>query len=394
MYINAENKSSIKGKKFFKDSMEATFEKPTTRFRNHRLELVAKANITRSGVIHYDNEVGFREHSSIVDKEFLDDIDGLPIVKEHAEINYKNRKEYEIGVVLNPVSSGIYIRADIVIYDPESINKIENKEVEQLSIGLYARKNYKKGSYQGESYDFIQEDIFFNHVALVERGRAGERVRIEEEDKKNNDKGVKKDKKMSDITTEELKEKFKKENQIASLTKLIEDMHKRMSETEERIIMQEENSKIKDKSIEDLKEENRRIRIEEKKKIDEANQRALDSDEKVLISQEREFFKKINVFNEHSRLHEMKKKVIQKFRDDVSLGLLDKKTEDVMFKEETHISNVFYETIKGFILKSIADRELEEKMTFEEVTRISSSNPDDEMDIYEEHVQKNNNLIK
>lgn len=69
--------------------------------------------------------------------------------------------------------------ADLVITDADAIQAITSGERTQISAGYSADVEYVAGTTaSGERYDARQTNIRANHVALVERGRAGPRVAI------------------------------------------------------------------------------------------------------------------------------------------------------------------------------------------------------------------------
>ena len=370
----------IKGMTFFMDDLDVVFkevERKPTQDINHRLELLAEANITRSGVILYDGEAGFRDHSSISSKEFLKDVEGLPIVKEHVDISVSNRKLYEIGFVLNPYSSGIYIKGNVIIYDEEYIEKIQKGYINQLSIGLYANKINKKGFHEGKPYDFIQENIIFNHVALVERGRAGSQVRILEEDsnKKNNKKGVS-NKKMS---TESPAVTVELQKKIDNLIKKDEERDSQIKEYQEFITNQMKEKEDLNKKL----EEERKNHDKEKEEITRvANSHKEDS----MIKDEKEFFEMMNVFSEYSKYDEMRVKVISHFRDALGLVPMSEEVMKNFFVGNNTVANIFYETIKKSILKRKTERELEQKVNLEKA--ILETVPHSQSDVYKEAFEK------
>lgn len=69
------------------------------------------------------------------------------------------------------------LKVDLTIFDEELINEISNGK-EELSIGFTTELEPVTGSYNGETYDSVQSNIHINHVAVVDRGRAGHKVRL------------------------------------------------------------------------------------------------------------------------------------------------------------------------------------------------------------------------
>lgn len=81
------------------------------------------------------------------------------------------------GVIHNPVFEDDTLYADISVYSESLKDKIENGKKE-LSLGYFCKYRKEKGIYKGQAYDFVQEDMVGNHIALVDNGRCGSDVRV------------------------------------------------------------------------------------------------------------------------------------------------------------------------------------------------------------------------
>lgn len=74
-----------------------------------------------------------------------------------------------------------YLIADLIIYNPELIAKIESGEVVELSPAYTGEVSATSGRYDGEDYEFTQSVDCVNHLAVVENGRSGSDLRILDE---------------------------------------------------------------------------------------------------------------------------------------------------------------------------------------------------------------------
>lgn len=106
--------------------------------------------------------------------------EGKPFTDEHPsdEVTVDNAAIYTKGMVHN-VRKGTgeendLLLADIIVYDPTVISQIEQgkREVSSGYNCIYEKMNDKQ---------YKQTAIVGNHVALVQKGRAGERVSIKDE---------------------------------------------------------------------------------------------------------------------------------------------------------------------------------------------------------------------
>lgn len=81
------------------------------------------------------------------------------------------------GVISNPVFENDTLYADISVYSESLKDKIANGKKE-LSLGYFCKYRKEKGVYKGQAYDYVQEDMVGNHIALVDNGRCGSDVKV------------------------------------------------------------------------------------------------------------------------------------------------------------------------------------------------------------------------
>lgn len=109
------------------------------------------------------------------------DFEGMPLKYGHEWVEPEKR-DLKVGAVSGEVKlEEPYLVADIKIYDKDAIEEITNKGIVDLSPGYKAHYKQESGEYNGEKYEFKQEDIKYNHLAVVENGRSGKEVRIADE---------------------------------------------------------------------------------------------------------------------------------------------------------------------------------------------------------------------
>lgn len=81
------------------------------------------------------------------------------------------------GVISNPVYEDGVLYADIAVYSESLKEAIENGKKE-LSLGYFCKYKKEHGTFDGEEYDYVQEDMVGNHIALVDAGRCGSDVKV------------------------------------------------------------------------------------------------------------------------------------------------------------------------------------------------------------------------
>lgn len=141
--------------------------------------------IARVGVFPYLKADGSIEMEAKLPAELLADTtvesaNNKPVTDDHPEefVNQSNANKYMKGFTAsNAHVDNDTLRVDMTITDAELINEI-NQGKQELSIGFETEIVPQKGEYKGSVYDSVQKNIQINHVAVVERGRAGHSVRL------------------------------------------------------------------------------------------------------------------------------------------------------------------------------------------------------------------------
>lgn len=155
--------------------------------------LTVELAATRAGVMPYfDNQTGevvmeLKPEDEIFSDITMNSIKGVPITDRHPPVmlNTKNWKDFTKGTThLNPRKDGNLLVIDETLFDDELIAYVKSGKKEQVSIGFRAELEEKSGTYDGKEYDRIQRNIRINHVAHVEQGRAGEKVKARIDSKK------------------------------------------------------------------------------------------------------------------------------------------------------------------------------------------------------------------
>lgn len=123
-----------------------------------------------------------RPEEELTKPETLKSLEKIPFVDEHEMLGKGFTPPEDKGVegtTLTNVNVKLpLITNDLVAYTERVKNEIENHDKRGLSMGYRCRYEYSPGEYEGQHYDFIQRDIIFNHIALVDEGRMGDECRI------------------------------------------------------------------------------------------------------------------------------------------------------------------------------------------------------------------------
>lgn len=123
----------------------------------------------------------YRPAEEVFKPESLNSYDGTDITIEHPEtlVDSQNYKDVSVGVVRGQgIEDNDFVQCDLIIKDKVAVDAVNTGKVE-LSAGYTAMYEQKDGVAPcGTSYEFTQRDIRINHVALVDKARAGANARI------------------------------------------------------------------------------------------------------------------------------------------------------------------------------------------------------------------------
>jgi len=156
--------------------------------------LTVPATIGRTGIQEYTalelgltdrkpNEIikVFRSEDEVFHPESLSSFSNKPVTDGHPPelVNASNSKSFTVGMAGSDISrNGDFINATLNITDEDAIKGIESGKVE-VSNGYLADIILQDGvTESGLQFDAVQKNIRGNHIAIVDRGRAGSSCRI------------------------------------------------------------------------------------------------------------------------------------------------------------------------------------------------------------------------
>lgn len=142
--------------------------------------LRATAALTRTGVFAYRNADGsirreLRPPQEVFRADLMPLYAGLPLTVGHPDVflDSVSTRAHQVGSISSPRREGDKIVADVIVTDLAAIDQIQ-RGVRQISVGYEAKEiDPTPGVWRGQPYDVVQRRIVPNHIALVDRGRAG-----------------------------------------------------------------------------------------------------------------------------------------------------------------------------------------------------------------------------
>lgn len=123
----------------------------------------------------------YRPADEVFDAASLATYNGADVTNNHPTdlVNPETYRDVAVGTVVSAGRrDGDFVVADMIVKAKDSIEAVDSGKV-QLSAGYTAIYDETPGvTPDGVAYDFIQRDIRINHVALVDRARAGFQARL------------------------------------------------------------------------------------------------------------------------------------------------------------------------------------------------------------------------
>jgi hypothetical protein len=160
--------------------------------------MAVRARAARTGVYQYagsevdpENKHGLRDQalvnvlrddSTVFDEKSVRSFIGKPVTDDHpaAPVTTANWRDHARGTIMGAMRDGDYLAFDLLLTDAEAIAKVDDGKRE-LSNGYSSDLEF--GDFtapDGTKCQARQKSIFGNHVALVDRGRAGAECAIKD----------------------------------------------------------------------------------------------------------------------------------------------------------------------------------------------------------------------
>lgn len=146
------------------------------------------ARLTRTGVFTYKLPDGstrreLRHPDEVFNADSMASLSLATLTLRHPKagrVDSETFKALTVGTVGENVGvEGLqFLRSTVVVKDAAAVQSVQRGDTRELSCGYFCDLVMDSGTWQGQPYDARQTSIRYNHVALVERGRAGSEVRV------------------------------------------------------------------------------------------------------------------------------------------------------------------------------------------------------------------------
>lgn len=147
--------------------------------------LTVTVPITRPGVFPYQRSDGTIQMEAKLPEELFSDATirsacSKPVTDDHPDelVTLDNFARYAKGLSHTDARvQDFKLYVSMTITDKALIEKIRNGKRE-ISIGFLSDIVAESGEYAGQRYEYVQRNIEINHIAIVDKGRAGPEVSI------------------------------------------------------------------------------------------------------------------------------------------------------------------------------------------------------------------------
>lgn len=146
--------------------------------------LKGRACVTCIGVFTYRNADGtvtneLRLPEEVMNSDSLATLEGKPLTNDHPMfgVDASTAKLLQVGSVFKVDNDPYKVYCDIMITDAQAVADVKAGKRE-LSCGYDCEVEEAAGVHGGVGYNRIQRNIRYNHVALVDKARAGDDARL------------------------------------------------------------------------------------------------------------------------------------------------------------------------------------------------------------------------
>lgn len=148
--------------------------------------LAGTAIATRTGVFEYRLPDGtvqrqLRHPDDVLNEDSLATLKLKPVTDNHPSeiVNADNASRYSVGMTGENVQvDGGNVAITFNVTNKDTVQKVKSGQKRELSLGYKLDLLDEAGVYEGEPYTHRQTNIRYNHLAIVQKGRAGAVARI------------------------------------------------------------------------------------------------------------------------------------------------------------------------------------------------------------------------
>lgn len=273
----------------------------------------------------------FRDEKEVFHEVTLDSAIGKPVTKGHpdVDVNVGNIKELGKGHIIGrPIRVGDDMVGEVMITDIDLIELVERKQLRELSLG-YQTKLVRDGN------RVLQKEIYINHLAVVEAGRAGNAMIVDEKT----------------IDSKEVNVLDKLKEQGITININLSDLLNKVEDTKlDDVKVDDENEK---KDIVDNSNENNDVDYEDKDKVDDEDKEDDEDKDENKKENEKGDIKDMDIkelMKQMATLSDEDKKEFAKLMGMNDVEPTNDKTQitDNAFGDNSKVENTVIQAVKDF----------------------------------------------
>ena len=148
--------------------------------------------VSRIGVMTYLDEKGkeyseFKPPEELFHDQTMKSLKHIPVTDKHprsALVTTSNCQKLSVGFSCGEpiIDQDYYLSCEVILSHKPVIDRVlkkfKNGESQQVSAGYTSEILDEKGTWNDEDYVTVQTAVVFNHIALVDVGRAGPEVKL------------------------------------------------------------------------------------------------------------------------------------------------------------------------------------------------------------------------
>jgi len=150
------------------------------------VKMVRDAGITSIGVYTYTLPDGttrrdLRKPEEVFKYESLETLRGVPVTLDHPSNESLEKNDFEIyGSVITAGQGWENENLTNIVGNLAIYKDVPDLDSKSLSAGYTCEVELEKGVWCGVEYDAVQKNIKYNHVAIVDKARAGDTTSLKE----------------------------------------------------------------------------------------------------------------------------------------------------------------------------------------------------------------------
>ena len=135
-----------------------------------------RARLTKAGIFSYGDTHEYRPEEEIFRKDSLSSLKCAPVTDLHPSENGDgflgphNTKAHIVGMAESIEPDGKYLLGSLVVFHEDTIAAIERGDRKEISLGFSCELTPTPGALDGQTYDAVQRNIIFNHIAIGPAG--------------------------------------------------------------------------------------------------------------------------------------------------------------------------------------------------------------------------------